>query len=354
MNKIQNRIPNITSLRFFMAFLVVLFHVSQFFEKRGLPFYNDMPIFNKGAEGVNVFFSLSGFLIIRQLYKEKLKMGLVDLKAFYRRRALRIFPLYYLILGFGFFYYHFVLPYFGYEVENNYNLIEGIVLAVTFFSNIFATYYPGGILEILWSIGIEEQFYLLIAPVFLLLPIKKIKLFLFLFTILYFIIYFNESFDFLSRYKMLFFYFSFSGLCSILLENNFFIQLIQKTYYLTLLLFVLHIITDLIKISNPLFNHFFYLILYGFTISSLSLKPLKILENKILNYLGKISYGIYMYHAIIMQFIGLVFIKLISKLEFSYTLNVILINFIVVFLTITISHLSYKHYESYFLKKKYL
>lgn len=349
----ENRIPNITALRFLMALLVVVFHVSEFFQKRGLPFYNDLPVFNKGTEAVYIFFSLSGFLIIRQLYIEKKETNFVNLKAFYKRRIVRIFPLYYLILSFGFLYYRFVLPYFGYDIENNYSLIKGLVLSITFFPNIFATYSPGGILEILWSIGIEEQFYLLIAPVFLILNIKRVKLFLLIFTIVYFIIFFRENFNFFNKFGMFFFYFSFSGLCSILLENRLFKQFIQKTYYLIVVFFIIHITTNLIEIENQQFYHLFNFILYGFFISVLSLKPLMLLENKVLNYLGKISYGIYMFHAIVMQFMGLVYIKFISNFNLDYSVNVVIINIIVILATIIVAHLSYKYYESYFLKMKY-
>jgi peptidoglycan/LPS O-acetylase OafA/YrhL len=353
MNTKQIRIPNLTALRFFLALLVVIFHVSQFFQKRGLPFYNNLPIFNKGTEAVYIFFSLSGFLIIRQLYKEKKVTNLVDLKAFYIRRILRIFPLYYLILSFGFLYYRLILPYFGYDVENNYNLLEGIALSISFFPNIFATYSPGGILEILWSIGIEEQFYLFIAPVFLLIKVKKIKLFLLIFTIIYLLLFLNENFNFLAKYSMFFFYFSFSGLCSILLDNKFFNQFINKIYYVIIILFIVHLTSNLFDTNNLLLNHLFNFSLFGLAITALSITPLRLFENKILTYLGKISYGIYMFHAIVMQFTGLIFIKFISSFSFSYTMNVLIINFIVILTTIIISHISYKYYESYFLKKKY-
>jgi len=205
----------------------------------------------------------------------------------------------------------------------------------------------------LWSIGIEEQFYLLIAPIFLILNIKKVKSFLLIFTIVYFIIFFNENFNFFNKFGMFFFYFSFSGLCSILLENRIFRQFIQNSYYLIVVFFIIHITTNLIEIENQQFYHLFNFILYGFFISALSLKPLSLLENKFLNHLGKISYGIYMFHAIVMQLIGLVFIKFISNFNFNYHLNVIIINFIVIVVTILVSHLSYKYYESSFLKKKY-
>lgn len=352
--KESKRIPNLTPIRFILALLVVIFHIAQFSENRGFPFFNDLAIFHKGTEAVYMFFSLSGFLIIKQLFVEKKETNSINLKRFYARRILRIFPLYYLILTFGFLYYRLILPFFGFEFENNYDLLSGIFLSVTFFPNIFSKYSPGGILEILWSIGIEEQFYLFIAPLFLLLPLKRIILFLSVFTSVYFLIYFSEYLVILKEYNMLFFYFSFGGLCAILYSHNLFQTLIKKLRYPTLLIFITYFTTGIFTNNfNPFFYNLFSFILFGFVISALALKPIKVLQNKTMNYLGKISYGIYMYHAIVLQLVGLIYLKMISKFGFQNTFDVIIINVCVIFITIVVSHFSYKYYESYFLNLKY-
>ena len=239
----SKRIPNLTPIRFILALLVVIFHIAQFSENRDFPFFNDLAVFHKGTEAVFMFFSLSGFLIIKQLFLEKKETNSINLKSFYLRRILRIFPLYYLVLTFGFLYYHLILPYFGFEFENNYDLLSGILLSVTFFPNIFCVYSPGGILEILWSIGIEEQFYLFIAPLFLVLPLKRIILFLSAFTLVYFLIYFSEYVVFLKEYKMLFFYFSFGGLCAIVYNHNFFQTIITTLRYPIIVLFITYFTT---------------------------------------------------------------------------------------------------------------
>jgi peptidoglycan/LPS O-acetylase OafA/YrhL len=352
--KESKRIPNLTSIRFILALLVVIFHIAQFSENRGFPFFNDLAIFHKGTEAVYMFFSLSGFLIIKQLFVEKKNTNSINLKSFYKRRILRIFPLYYLVLTFGFLYYRLILPFFGFEFENNYDFLAGIFLSVTFFPNIFSTYSPGGILEILWSIGIEEQFYLFIAPLFLLLPLKRIILFLCAFTSIYFLIYFSEYLVFLKEYNMLFFYFSFGGLCSIIHSHNFFQTSIKKLRYPILLIFIIYFTTGIFTNNfNPFFYNLFSFILFGFVISVLAVKPIKVLQNKTMNYLGKISYGIYMYHAITMQLVGLIYLKVISKFGFQNTLDIIIINVCVILITIAVSHFSFKYYESYFLNLKH-
>lgn len=349
----MKKIPNLTALRFFLALLVVLYHIPQFCENRGFPFFDSLPFLNKGQEAVYLFFSLSGFLIIRQLYIEKTTEKTILLSSFFLRRILRIWPLYYLILLFGFLYYRIILRYFGFPFDNNYNLTEGILLSATFFPNIFATYKPGGILEILWSIGIEEQFYLFIAPLFFLLPSKKTLAFLVLFTGTYFAVFFSEYIPLLSHYKMFFFYFSFSGICSILLLNSQFMETLQKFRTLIFLIFLIYLSTYLFSnnLSNPMY-HLFSMVLFGFTIGSLSIRPIQVLESNTLNYFGSISYGIYVYHAITMQIVGVLYLKLNIHLKLPATISILLFIFLVLTITILISHLSYKYYESYFLKLK--
>lgn len=346
-------LPNLTSIRFILAILVVIFHIPQFFENRGLPFYNGLAIFNKGEEAVRMFFSLSGFLIIKQLYEEKRIRSTINIKSFFLKRMLRIFPLYYLVLVFGFLYYRSILPFFGYNYESNYDLISGLLLSLTFFPNIFLTYSPGGILEILWSIGIEEQFYFIIAPVLFVLPLKKIVFFLTAFTFVYFLLYFSESLNYLKKYQMLFFYFSFSGLCAIILSQNSFQDFIFRVRIPVLLLFIFYFTSSVFKnyLSDMGYN-LYSMLLFGLTISVLSQKRIKILENKVMNYLGKISYGIYMFHAIVMQFVGLAFLKLIQKFDLPDILDILIINILIIAGTIVISHFSFKYYESYFLNLK--
>ena len=153
---------------------------------------------------------------------------------------------------------------------------------------------------------------------------------------------------------MLFFYFSFSGLCAIVYSHNFFQTLIKNLKYPTLLIFITYFTTDIFTNNfNSFLYNLFSFILFGFVISALALKPIKVLQNKTMNYLGKISYGIYMYHAIAMQLVGLIYLKVISKFGFQKTFDIIIINVCVISITITVSHFSFKYYESYFLNLKY-
>ncbi|KAA0127753.1 acyltransferase [Chryseobacterium sp. SN22] len=346
-------LPNITSLRFFLAFLVMIFHIPQFFSKREISSFNDWPIFHKGTEAVFMFFSLSGFLIFRQLYDEKIKNDRIDLKKFYLRRILRIFPVYYLVVFIGLFYYNLFLPAIGIPVERSYDLVKGILLLITFFPNLLLLDSPGGILEILWSIGIEEQCYLLTAPLFALIPQKYYKAF---FIILSFILVYLYEFSdlvFLKDYKMIFFYFTFAGWCSLQNFKNYRFQKLTDAvvYILIILFFTTDIFVD--YFSEPLY-FIFSMLLFGYFITVFVRKPIPFFENKTLIYLGKISYGIYMYHVVVMQLIGFIFLKILLRFRINDTVIILSSYLSVIAITVITAHISYQYYEKIFLNKKKL
>ena len=351
----MGNLPNITSLRFFLAILVVISHIPEFSANRGFPYYNSMPLFHKGTEAVYMFFSLSGFLIIRNLYLEKFKTGAISLKDFYRRRILRIFPLYYSVLIFGLIYYNFLLPELGFAVEQRqYSLLQGAILGGTFFSNVLANSRPGGILEILWSIGIEEQFYLFVAPLFLLIPSKRIVYFLLFFTVCYFIIYNIEDIDFFRKYKLLFYYFSMSGIIAVLSIKFPDFKVKSAVKGLIFFLFILYFVTDIFAAgTSELTYQLISMILFSVLIFCFVQTPYRFLENSRLKYLGKISYGIYMLHAIVMHFVGLIFMNLHSEiLDHHPAIFILIFNLLTLTLTIFVSHFSYRYFESFFLKLK--
>jgi peptidoglycan/LPS O-acetylase OafA/YrhL len=346
-------LPNLTSIRFFLATLVVIFHIPQFCRHLGFPYFNDLPIFNKGLESVYMFFSLSGFLIIKLLYIEKENTATVKLKDFFLRRILRIFPLYYLVLTFGFLYYHVIVPFMGFKDTIDYDLPTAIALSMTFFPNILHAYNPGAVLQVLWSIGIEEQFYLFIAPLLLLIPTKRIVIVLSLFTIIYFGLYFSDYFADLRQFQMFFYYFSFSGICGIFLSKQGFKKIISKIKYPVFVIFILYFTTNIfVDLFSAMIYHFFSMLLFGLSICALVSKPISFLENPKMIYLGKISYGIYMFHMIVIQVVGFVYLKFISKMNLPEIVSILFLNFSVIIGTIIISHFSYKYYETFFLNLK--
>lgn len=347
-------LPNITSIRFFLALLVVIFHVFQFSVSRGLPHVKNLPIFQKGTEAVYMFFSLSGFLIIRTLFLEKVESGYISLKKFYIRRIRRIFPLYYIVLFFGLFYYHYLLPTLGFPLEKgSYTIGEALFLGGTFFSNVLATYDPGAAVKILWSIGIEEQFYIVAAPLLLFLPQKKVALFLALFTLTYFVLFHSDSTALLRKYHMYFYFFSFSGLLAVLQLKKPNLKCSKWIKWLLYLLLLVYFFTNLFitNLSIPVY-HLLSSSAFSLFIYCLSETPFSILENRYLKYFGKISYGIYMTHVFAIHLSAIILMRTNANklLDAGWYMFIFMLSAII--LSLLIAHISYKYFESYFLKPK--
>jgi peptidoglycan/LPS O-acetylase OafA/YrhL len=96
--------PNLNSLRFLAALLVIVHHIEQYKEMLGLSnIFHNHSIQLMSKIGVTLFFALSGFLITYLLLVEQKELGKINIRAFYIRRILRIWPLYYLIIFLAFF-----------------------------------------------------------------------------------------------------------------------------------------------------------------------------------------------------------------------------------------------------------
>jgi peptidoglycan/LPS O-acetylase OafA/YrhL len=95
--KQENYLPGLNTLRFFAAFLVIISHAQQSVNKLNISNFT-APILNRGKDGVEFFFVLSGFLITYLLCKEINKTNTVSIKDFYLRRVFRIWPLYFIII----------------------------------------------------------------------------------------------------------------------------------------------------------------------------------------------------------------------------------------------------------------
>jgi peptidoglycan/LPS O-acetylase OafA/YrhL len=107
-----------------------------------------------GAYGLCLFFLLSSYLITELLCREESKTGTVHIKAFYLRRVLRIWPLYFGFLLFAKIFGHFY-PFFGLGTAR---LLSFLFLAGNWYIAKFGSSWTPA--EILWSISVEEQFYL--------------------------------------------------------------------------------------------------------------------------------------------------------------------------------------------------
>lgn len=126
-----------------------------------------VPVQQIGGFGVALFFTLSAYLIITLLLREKDHTGTIRLGAFATRRILRIWPLYFLVIALG---YLAGLHWTNLQLEP-----RAILALVLMYGNIFVAHFGWthtGILNPLWSISVEEQFYIAI-PLLILLGGKR-------------------------------------------------------------------------------------------------------------------------------------------------------------------------------------
>ena len=151
-----NRIPCLDGLRAISIGLVV---VSHFIGTLGLQINTTV-----GNLGVRVFFVISGFLITSILAAEFEKTSDLNLKKFYFRRTLRIFPAYYF----------YIAVIFLFTVLGFYDIPMSAFLApLTYTSNyLFPNVWELGHT---WSLSVEEQFYLLFPGIFLIFGLSKSK-----------------------------------------------------------------------------------------------------------------------------------------------------------------------------------
>ena len=159
----RRRFLALDGLRGVAVLLVVLAHGTQVHgsQERLLP---ETLKFNGGWIGVVVFFVLSGFLITHLLVEERTRTGQISLTRFYVRRALRIWPLYFTVLGV----YVFVLPLFdpgnfgsiynANSLRDYYYLLAYPFFLQNYLVNDSSVHFWG--IELFWSLAVEEHFYL--------------------------------------------------------------------------------------------------------------------------------------------------------------------------------------------------
>jgi peptidoglycan/LPS O-acetylase OafA/YrhL len=167
---------NLDGLRFLSFLSVFLFHsfYTESIEVKGNSTYVIITtgLFGNGNLGVNFFFVLSGFLITYLLIEEKIQTGKIDVLRFWIRRVFRIWPLFYLSVAFGFFGFPVLKSFFGQTHIETAN-IEYYLTFLNNFDFINQGLPDASILGVLWSVAIEEQFYLLWPLILFTLPIKK-------------------------------------------------------------------------------------------------------------------------------------------------------------------------------------
>jgi peptidoglycan/LPS O-acetylase OafA/YrhL len=341
-----------------IAILLVLFYHN----------FSYVPMFEFGWLGVDLFFVLSGFLITDILLQTKGTKNY--LKNFYVRRILRIFPIYYLCL----FLFIIVMP-----------RLTKVDFDMTYYSDnqswlwiylqnwlYIAKQTPQGAshLQHFWSLAVEEQFYM-VWPLVVLLC-RKMKTMLYIITgVLVFVLatrvvlWMNhiESVSYFNLYT----FSRIDGLCIgciLSLTRYINVDFIRNNLKkIVLCLVVGNVLFLLVKkgfnLSIPYLGTFGYFslaslfgILVYITITEEN-KIIKTLNNRYLKFFGKISYSLYVFHwpiyLIVFPYVEAA-VQNISKTNlFSSQLIGSSVCSIV---AVGISILSYKYFESFFLRLK--
>jgi peptidoglycan/LPS O-acetylase OafA/YrhL len=377
----KEHLKNLDSLRFIAAALVLFGHVGHalihnHYVANPQVVEQDF-LFNLADISVVFFFVLSGFLITYLLLHEKEK-GNISVKKFYIKRMLRIWPLYYLVVILSFTVFNNIPFFYWMGFTDNIHTSQHSILSTVLFllisPNVVLLYsWQIGYAMPTWSIGVEEQFYLIWPWIMRkkqpLIFILAIILIVYLFSngILSSLLSFFESehlirshskpetfFVFVSRFFS--FWASFRidamaigalGAFAIYNGSNFLSIIYKKSFQI-----ILFSVLALLLFFPKMVNYQFYALIFILVIMNLSKNPSSIfnLEYKPLAYLGKISYGIYMYHC----FTVIPAIYLVTKI-IGLPLNFyseILTCIIALACTIFIATLSYEYFEKWFLQLK--
>lgn len=364
--------PNLNGLRLIAALLVIVHHIEQLKYIYGMPNnFSSSFVQIIGELGVILFFVLSGFLITYLLLEEEKRTNTIAVKNFYLRRILRIWPLYFFIVALALFVLPnipiFLLP--EYDKATIYeNLPAKIFLYVFFLPNLVSPLL--GVVpyaSLLWSIGTEEQFYLIWPPI--LKFFTKYRMALMFVILIGYLIFaralYSDRTNFLQyKYEINAFWQSFNiasmaigGFFALLLHSKhaalklflnkylFYFALVFTTMMLYRGVYFPHITVN--DLPFPYLYKEFYSIWFGIIILNFAANKdnLISLEGRPIHYLGKISYGLYMYHTIAIVLALQTTVWLGAPVDaLLYPLSLAL--------TVLLAGLSYKYFESYFLNFK--
>lgn len=355
-------VKGLNSFRFFAFFAVFLFHVD---------------FFDFGYMGVHAFFVLSGFLLTPIIMEMKNNLPTKNyFLNFYGRRSLRIFPLYFFYLILISIIAYIALNYFNYDVNDRLaRTQQQIWYAATYTYNFFAmssAYEQTQTITHFWSLAVEEQFYLIWPFVIYLIHKSSVRKALLIIIVagpfirwgLAQLVLSDSGIGF-NSVEMVVYSFTLSSFDAFAIGGYFSVYGAPVKNYKILVGFIILLIlgygTDYLSgngfnlrsfgYENFMENSYKYI--WGFSLFSILFAAILvnirekvffplIFENQLVAYLGKISYGLYVYHFPIVYFGG----HELSDMSFYVRTPILLM------LTILIAALSYHFLELRFLKAK--
>lgn len=365
MNTARIYFKNLDALRFVAAFAVLISHVGQLTELLGLNshFSSSLQPFITGETGVLLFFVLSGFLITYLLLAEEKQYGVISIKKFYIRRALRIWPLYFLTVALAL----FIYPLISILHFNEYSTAfvwARLPLKLLCYSLLM----PGIVMDFLgfvpyashtWTIGAEELFYFT-WPLLLSRFKNKIAVmagFVLVYLAIYWSLYFYPSPTKIthalllvsSRYPVSCMAIG-AAFAYMVFTDSMRTRQVKKIIYTAgcqLLVYAAIAVLVIFKVHLAYLNNEVYAVLLGCLVCNMAGNP-KVLfniDNRVMNYLGKISYGLYMFHPVAI----VIAVKCCVYMNWPWAALLYALAFIV---TVVLAAVSYHFFEVYFIKKK--
>jgi peptidoglycan/LPS O-acetylase OafA/YrhL len=335
-------------MRAFAALSVVVFHLNKSMHYYNLPELRNIDL---AGYGVTMFFALSGFLITYLLLEEK-ETGEINLRKFYFRRILRIWPLYFLVLFVS------ILTALYYTIDLPANSIYYYLFMLANIPFIFDFALP--FLGHFWSIAVEEQFYLF-WPLVIKYKGNLVRV-ISGFTLIYFLV--RVFFRYLDyRYSIPYPYafinvnrfdcMAIGAIGAVLFfqKNNMFLRVAKSVFTQIVCLGIIILIFFNVYHTASVIDQELIACVTVFIIINVSNNPTSILKlnGKFFDLLGKCSYGIYLTHQLVIFYF--------SRLLLNFRLEDGLLKYVIIYsgvigTTILISYLSYNYFESPFLRIK--
>lgn len=341
----------LNGIRAIAALTVVLIHTGQyldFFGLRSTEYYK----FHWQSYAVTLFFVLSGFLITYLLLEEKSRTDTISLKEFYVRRVLRIWPLYYLVILLTLLLYA-LFP--ALEMPR----VETAPLALYTFLLANISLFVGTVvtpLTPLWSVGVEEQFYAL-WPVLIKKSTNTLHVLLAVIAIYLSV---KAAFTILgyktvtsligeTRVDCM----AIGGVGAVILRGRgrlLSLLFSRTTQALCWGIFLYSTLVKPIHIMTSI-DHELYSILFMVLILNVSSNDASIvnLERPLFDFLGKISYGLYVFHMLVIFLLRFLLKPLVLPQTWG---SYLLVYLAVPATTILVAYLSYRFFELPFLKMK--
>lgn len=360
-------IPQFDVIRFFAAFMIVIYHSYAAWKGwYGIPhiltvdnnaefsvfgrhvdqFIRNMPI------GVDIFFFISGYLLTYLLVAEKQKFNRVDIPKFYIRRGLRIWPLYFFLVA--------TAPLLINWLGEKHPVYWPTIAMINNFQTIWTQSWDYPFAHF-WSICIEEHFYLIWPVIVAFVPSKKLlstialliglswgyKIYTYMFLPgNWYHLYLHT----LSRMDVILF----GGMLAVFYLKKPFTFRVNNYVIAGILTFLVIMmayddVSNYENIFNGVLRKSIYMVLLAIPLMDFLFNDKRrnrILEFKPLLYLGKISYGIYMYGNILV-------LVVIKKIMYGFHINNIYLYFaLIITLSLIIPVISYELLEKPFLKLK--